>query len=204
MKNILILITKAEVGGAQMSVFNLARKLKEKGFPITVGFGTGTFLADKLKDLNIPTKRFSYLKRTISPYTNIRFIFETKKYIDTHNIDVIHLNSTNTLFAAIAAKLSNNKPNVIFTHRGLSLLDKDYKQSALIRLYAKISFTLLLPLVHHQVFVSKENQTQAQRFSFVKNDTVIYNGLDQQLLKFYPKEQAHEFFEKKNRPITTK
>ena len=41
---ILLLITKAEIGGAQMSVLNLAREMKNQGHDVTVAFGGGNFL----------------------------------------------------------------------------------------------------------------------------------------------------------------
>jgi len=197
MKKILILITKAEIGGAQMSVFNLSKKLKEKGYGITVGYGEGEFLKEKLDSEKIKNIRFKHLKRTFLPYKNIRFILEIREYIKKNNIDILHLNSSNTLFAAIAAKLIKNKPLVVFTYRGLSIIDENYTGSFILKWIYWIFFKILLFFVDKQVMVSKQNQIQCQKIKLAKNDITIHNGLNPDLLNFLPKEQALNYYEKK-------
>ena len=56
---ILLVITKAEVGGAQMSVLNLARGFKEKGNEVTVGLGEGDFLTSELDRKKIKHNKLS-------------------------------------------------------------------------------------------------------------------------------------------------
>ena len=41
---ILLVITKAEIGGAQMSVLNLAKELKKRNIDVSVAAGEGDFL----------------------------------------------------------------------------------------------------------------------------------------------------------------
>ena len=125
--NILLVITKGDVGGAQVVVYNMARALKEKGHIVTVGMGEGEFLKNKLEEINIPVHIFKNLKRTNNPFKNIKFIFEIKKYLDKNQFDIVHFNSSNSLFGAIGAKISKNKIKTIFTFHGLSILDSRYK-----------------------------------------------------------------------------
>ena len=73
-KKILIIVTKGEIGGAQVSVLNLAKGLKEKGVEVTVGFGSGDFLKEKLAEANIPFHLFNSLRRTKNPIKNLFFI----------------------------------------------------------------------------------------------------------------------------------
>jgi glycosyltransferase involved in cell wall biosynthesis len=78
---ILLVITKAVVGGAQMSVLNLARELKMRGHEIIVGFGDGDFLPAELEKENIPYVRFRNLKRTHNPLAGLFFAWEMKNFL---------------------------------------------------------------------------------------------------------------------------
>ena len=57
-KKVLILITKSEVGGAQMSVLNLAKQLKKLNVSVEVGFGknSGTFLSEHFYHQVLPNQ----------------------------------------------------------------------------------------------------------------------------------------------------
>ena len=112
MKKILIIITKGETGGAQVSVFNLAKKLIEQGLDVTVGFGSGTFLQQKLEKQQIPYTKFPDLGRTFNIITNLRFIWKFKKFLNSNHFDVVHFNSSNALLGALSAKLAKNVLNL--------------------------------------------------------------------------------------------
>ena len=68
---ILILITKGNIGGAQISVLNLAAGLKNNGHEVTVGFGRGDFLGKELDRKNIFAHQFKNLRRTHNPIVNL-------------------------------------------------------------------------------------------------------------------------------------
>ncbi|MBP9760707.1 MAG: glycosyltransferase family 4 protein [Candidatus Magasanikbacteria bacterium] len=177
-KNILLLITKGEIGGAQMSVINLARYLKQQAYSVTLGFGKGDFLIEKANQENIPYFHPKHLIRTQNILKNILFIFEIKKYCTNNKVDILHLNSTNTLFAAIGASLSKQKPKIIFTFRGLSLLDPLYTSSKIKRITYRLFFLFLLRFVDEQVYVSEENLQFAKRIKIAKNAHVIANAVN--------------------------
>ena len=190
--NILLLITKGEIGGAQTSVLNLAIKLKENGENVTVGFGQGNFLEEKLKEKGIPFIKLHSLSRTYSLFKGLVFTKEIYNFLNKHKFDAIHLNSTNTLFAAIGSKLSRNKPKIIFTFRGLSLIDPLYTKSNIKRFFYKIIFKIFLKFVDEQVYVSCENRDMAKKIGLAKNDHIIYNGLPDLTNNFLSKEEARQ------------
>ena len=173
-----------------MSVLCLARGLKTAGHDVTVGFGEGEFLPKELDAAKIPYARFRWLKRTHNPLANLFFIREIKKYLDSNNFDVIHVNSSNALPAGLGAKWSRTKPKTVFTHRGLSLLDSNYRKSRLLKLPYRLFFAFFLKYIDEQVFVSRANLDYALRAGIIKHGHVIHNGLDPAQLNFYPRDEA--------------
>lgn len=195
MKKVLILITKGEIGGAQVFVRDLATELKKNKFDITVGFGSenNDFLKQELKEKNIPFTIFYNLSRTLSPLRNLFFILEIWKYLRHNKFDVLHLNSSNTLFATAATLFLKEKPYVIFTHHGLSYLDSNSKKT-LQRIVFGLIFKMLLPMVDKNIFVAESNYKTALLSGLVKNGVVIKNGTS--IISQKNKEESIAFFEK--------
>ncbi|MEM5830957.1 MAG: glycosyltransferase [Candidatus Aenigmatarchaeota archaeon] len=191
---ILIIITHGKIGGATNSVFWLAKGLKEKGIEIKVGFGEGDYLKEKLLKADIPFVNFKWLKRTHNPLANIFFIFELKKFLDKERFDVVHFNSTNALFGAIGAKLSKTKPKTIFTFRGLSILDPNYRKHFYLKPFYFLVFKLLLLFIDVPVFVCKDNFEWAKESGLTNKGVIIYNGIP--IPEFLSKEEALKFFER--------
>jgi len=192
---ILICITHGNVGGATNSVFWLTKGLKEKGIEVKVGFGEGEYLKEKLEKERIEFVNFKWLKRTHNPLSNLFFIFETKNFLDKERFDVCHFNSTNALFGAIGAKISKSKPKTVFTFRGLSILDPNYKKSFWLKPIYWLIFKILLSFVDIPVFVSNKNLEDAKKLKLVKDGVVIYNGIPEP--EFLEREAARKFFEEK-------
>ena len=196
---ILIIVTKGEIGGAQISVLDLAKGLKERGVEVTVGFGGGDFLKEKLEETKIPYHLFNSLRRTKNPLKNLFFIFELKKFLDRSKFDIVHFNSSNALLGAIGAKLSKSKPRTVFTFRGLSVLDPNYETFWILKYIYRIIFQFFLRFVDKKAFVSKANLEYAKRKGWIKNlpaqagGTVIYNGLDLKDSDFLAKNEARKF-----------
>lgn len=196
-KKVLILVTKGEVGGAQQSVFNLAKGLKNRGVQAVIGFGQGKFLKNKTIDLTLPTIQFRYLRRTHNPLTNFLFILEFKKYIKQQAFEVIHFNSSNTLIGALAVKLAKPKTKTVFTFRGLSILDKNYQINPILKYLYKYYFKLFLRFIDKKIFVSQANYEFAVKNKICQFGQVIYNGLDTERINFLPKHQARKLLAKK-------
>lgn len=192
---ILFLITKAEIGGAQMSVLNLAREMKNQGHDITVAFGGGNFLYGELAKEDIKYIRLNNLKRSHNPLSTLKFIFELKKILDKENFDCLHINSSNALSGALSAKLIKNNPKTIFTFRGLSLLDLNYNKNKFLRFFYKLYFKFFLSFIDEAVFVSHSNYEYALKIGLVKNAKVIHNGIDPEI-KFYSHQKSLELLSK--------
>ncbi len=187
---ILLVITKAEIGGAQAFVLNLATGLKKSGHEVTVAFGEGEYLSQELENDKIPFLRLKNLKRSRNPFKIFSFIFELKKIIDQEGFEVVHLNSTNTLPGVFSARLSGKKPKTVFTVHGLSVLDKNYKAPGLVKALFRNYFKFFLNFADQIVFVSQYNSDEMAGKKKVKNCSVIYNGLDIESDDFLSAEEA--------------
>ena len=198
---ILYLITKSEIGGAQMSVLNLAREMKKQGHDVSVAFGTGNFLYGELSKENIRYIKLNNLIRSHNPLKTINFILEFKKFLYYENFDCIHINSSNALAGALSAKLLKNKLGnaskikTVFTFRGLSLLDINYNKNYFLRIFYKLYFKFFLKFIDEPVFVSHSNYQYALKIRLVKKGRVIYNGLNSEI-KFYTRHKSQELLEK--------
>lgn len=203
---ILIVITKSEIGGAQVFALNLARGLKALGEEVVVGGGPGEFVAKELKKKKIEFYRFKNLKRTLNPLGNLAFLIELRRYVKKIGFDVVHLNSTNTLLGAWSLKsLQKNseikKPKIIFTVHGLSLIDGGYKGNVLIKKLYRLFFKSAFKKLDEIVFVSRLNKDFATQTKLINSleaekSKLIYNGLDIGEHYFITREIARKFLEK--------
>lgn len=192
--NVFILITKGDLGGAQMSVRALARALVNSGVNVTVGVSEDTYLYDALTAEHIPCVSFQTLTRSFNPFRNIAFIIEFRKYLNSNAFDVVHINSSNALFGAIAARYAKRRPRVVFTFRGLSLIDPNYTSNPILKYFFQQIFRLLLKYVDTPVFVSEQNYSYALANKIVSSGVVIYNGIDPTTLNFLSQKDAREAF----------
>jgi len=174
----LLVITKAEIGGAQAFVLTLARGLQAAGQEVAVAAGEGDFLPSELAAANIPFFHLKSLRRSRNPLTIFAFIYELKRLINKEQFAVVHFNSTNTLPGALAGRLAKKKPKTIFTVHGLSVLDPNYQASKFIKFLFKVYFKLFLRFIDKIVFVSQYNLEEAKKQGITAQGTVIYNGLD--------------------------
>ena len=186
----LIVVTLAEIGGAQMSVLNLSRELKRRGMDVTVGFGEGEFLFDECRKHKIPTKRFKSLSRSWSVGKNLRFALELRRFLKENRFDVVHVNSSNALVGALSTFLLKGRPRVVFTYRGLSFLGDSYKTPRVKKFFIRLLFRFLVLFVDREVFVSNENFQNAKRMGLGKKGKVVYNGLPMMELSFLEKNSA--------------
>ena len=167
-----------------MSVVSLARSLAEVGQNVSVAYGEGDFLAEVCTENRIDNFRLPHLKRTVNPVTNLRFLFSFRRLIDRQRYSIIHINSSNALLGAIAARFSRTRPRVVFTFRGLSFLDPAAPISKPARVFYDLLFWFLVKFVDESVFVSQANFEEAKRRRIVSSGRVVYNGLDGRKLEF--------------------
>jgi len=175
---ILIVVTKSELGGAQVVVLNLARGLKARGLDVSVAGGPGEYLPEELKKNGISFYRFKNLERSYNPFKVLKFISELKEYVKREKFTTVHLNSTNALFGVWGLTKLDQKPKIIFTVHGLSFLDPNYQTNFLFSSVYKLFFKLAWKKVNNLVFVSRLNYLNALSRGLAKKGEVIYNGLN--------------------------
>lgn len=180
---ILIVITKSELGGAQIFSLNLARGLKASGINVTVAGGPGEYLPAELEKAGVPFKRLKNLERSRNPFKSLRFISELKAYVAAEEFDVVHLNSTNALLGIWGLNRLEPKPRVVFTVHGLSLLDGGHQAPGIMKIAYRLFFSAAFKKLDGLAFVSRLNFDFAIRSGLLKGgikdkSRVIYNGLD--------------------------
>jgi|CXWL01.1.fsa_nt_gi glycosyltransferase involved in cell wall biosynthesis len=120
---VLVAITKANFGGAQRYVFDVARSAKEAGFDVLVAYGAPGLMAKKLHEAHIKTVELPLLGRDISPLKDLSSFNELLSLIHKERPDVLHLNSSKMgLVGALAGRFvswqSGHKMKIIFTAHG--------------------------------------------------------------------------------------
>ncbi len=180
---ILIVITKSELGGAQVFALNLARGLKANGEDVTVAGGPGEYLPAELEKSGIPFHLLKKLERSRNPLKALGFMAELKAYAAAEKFEIVHLNSTNALLGVWGLDSLKPKPRVVFTVHGLSLLDSGHAamktMKAAYRWFFKAAFRNLDALV----FVSRLNQEFALKTGLLAGGLehksyLVYNGVD--------------------------
>jgi glycosyltransferase involved in cell wall biosynthesis len=194
-KKVLILITRGEVGGAQTFAINLAKGLTDKGYLVTVGFGQeGGYLKQESVRNKIPTVQFPGLVRGFNIFKIYQFVQNFRKFLNNNNFDVLHLNSSNTIFAAMAARLAHKKPKIVFTVHGLSYLDANAQKNKIIKLAVYFVYKFLFKFIDEIIFVCRANLEYAQKIKLVSKGEIIYNGVNSE---FKEKIQTLNFLEEK-------
>ncbi|MEW6652263.1 MAG: glycosyltransferase [Bacteroidota bacterium] len=191
---ILLVITKSEIGGAQVFLLNLAKMLKVLGYQVEVAGGEGDYLKDELRRLGIKFHYIKSLKRNVSLFNHLSFSFDLYSLLSKNLYDIVHLNSSNTLMGIFAIKFLRNKPKTVFTFHGLSLVDKDSGANKYLKFFAFLYFKYFLKFVDRTVFVSNINYSEAIQDKIVKTGSVIYNGLNLVQDDFYDKDKSRNYF----------
>lgn len=115
---VLYAITKANWGGAQRYVFDLAVAAKERGYAVTVAYGEPGALVERLAEAGIETVSVPTLGRDISIRKDFAAIGDLARFIRTVHPDVIHLNSSKAGFIGALAARQARVPRIIFTAHG--------------------------------------------------------------------------------------
>lgn len=194
---ILLVITKGEMGGAQVFIATLAKTLHKKGHRVTVACGEGNYLRDTLSPQGISVVRFNSLRRTKNPLTNLRFGWDLRNFLTTRSFDAVHFNSSNALFGVLTARMLRRRPKLVFTLHGLSVIDPNYATSPVAKHAYRLFFKLLLLLVDEAVFVNKANFDYAKQAGLLKHGVVIPNGIDTHTLQFLSRDEARAELAKK-------
>ncbi len=178
MKNILLLVPRLNIGGAESYVALVARSLKLLGYNVYLASAGGT-LATKLQQEGI--KHF-FLPIRLSKYISGMLL---KRIIKKYNIEIIHANSEAAGIAAVKAKQKYNLDiPIVYTAHGV--------------LPAKVKD--IINQVDKIIAVSNFSREAAIKEGFSADKIeVVYNGVD--INKFKPhNEKRNQLREQNNIP----
>jgi glycosyltransferase involved in cell wall biosynthesis len=101
------------------------------------------------------------------------------------------------LAGAFACKLqTRNRPRVVFTFRGLSVLAPGYKTNALKKRFYEWSYKAFLPFVDVGVFQCETNRDTANDLGInTKHEAVIMDGINAEEIDFMPYKEARQKLE---------
>ena len=122
--NILYLVTKLELGGAQKQAFSLMRRLNKEEYNIFLFTAyTGLLMDEALAISGITVKRSKFLERPINPLKDLLALFEIYSFIREKQIDVVHTHSSKAgIVGRLAARMARVRI-IIHTVHGWSFND---------------------------------------------------------------------------------
>lgn len=108
--NILYVVTKLELGGAQKQALSLMRHLNKEEYNISLFTAYAGLLMDEALDISgITIKKSRFLERPISPLKDLLALFEIYGFIKEKQIDIVHTHSSKAgivgRLAAVLAKV---------------------------------------------------------------------------------------------------
>ena len=135
--NVLHLITKLEIGGAQKHTIHTVEKLDKTKYNVFLVSSNDGPLNQHARSLNEVTFiELSELKREISLINDIRVIFKLVKLLKEYKIDIIHTNSSKAgIVGRIAAKIARI-PVILHTVHGFGF--HDYQPAIIKQLYVNL------------------------------------------------------------------
>jgi len=175
MKKILYVVTKANWGGAQRYVFDLAQAAQAGGFDVAVAFGGSGALATKLQAAGIRTISVPALGRDIGS-ADFKAYFALSRIIRAERPDVLHLNSSKVgVLGAIAGRFAGIR-TIVFTSHGWPFKEKRGKAATAV---AWLGSWVTALFAHKIIAVSDSELKLAQEMPLCAHKaTRIYNGID--------------------------
>ena len=172
---ILYVITKANWGGAQRYVYDLALAARDAGHEVAVAYGEAGVLSANLAEVDIRTILVPELERNVAlgkdlvVYRKLKYLFKLEKP------DVVHLNSAKAAGIGALAARRARVSHIIFTAHGWAFNEaRPFWQRILIWLFSGI--TVLLS--DKTVCVSEAIRRDISLFPFIQRKlVVIHNGV---------------------------
>ena len=96
--NIVIIITKGDIGGAQIHVKDIAVALQNLGNKVTVVVGGEAEFTEMLSSLNIPYRVLNHLTRQINPVKDFKAFKEIRELLREIQPDLVNLQSSKVGF----------------------------------------------------------------------------------------------------------
>jgi len=122
--NLLYVITKLELGGAQKQLLSLINKLDKTKFKLFLFTAQdGSLLSEALSITGLTVKKSKWLERPINPIKDLLALIEIWRFIKRNNIAVVHTHSSKAgILGRLAAGLAKVKV-ILHTVHGWSFND---------------------------------------------------------------------------------
>ncbi len=122
--NLLYVITKLELGGAQKQLLSLIRRLDKEKFRLFLFTAKdGFLLAEALSINNLTVYKSRWLERPLNPLKDFLALVEIHRFIKKNNIEIVHTHSSKAgILGRLAAKLAqgNSVRKIVHTVHGWS------------------------------------------------------------------------------------
>ncbi len=177
---ILYVITKANWGGAQRYVFDLAVSARKEGNDVLVVSGNEGELTERLRNAGVDVVSILSLKRDIHIFSELRAFRTLLSVMRNFSPHIVHGNSSKAgALASLAGRICN-VPRIIFTAHGWAFNeDRPWWQKKIIVLFHWITIILS----HKTICVSEALAQDIEHMPFVRNKLiVVHNGIDPQPL----------------------
>lgn len=192
-KKIIIAITKANWGGAQKYVYDLATNLPNDLFEVKVITGRGGELTEQLQKSNIQTLEINNLKRDIGFKNDSLSAIAFLKLLKKERPDILHLNSSKIGLLGVIIGRVLGIPRLIFTAHGWAFNEnRGWYQKIILKFLQRLTVSLS----HHTIAVSEQTKKQIGQSNWYSHKiTIIKNGVAE--IDFLSKDQAREIISKK-------
>ena len=183
---IIYLITKTEVGGAQVHLAYLLKEGKSRGFDMVVISRGNGWLKDKTESLGIRFIENPFFANSWNPFKHLRSVLFLRKIIKKEKPDIVHAHSGAAGFIGRIASFGLAKK--VFTAHGWSFT----KGTPLFRrVIAILAENIITPFTDKIITVSRNDYNLAKKkLIFSKNKLeVVWNGIDipENVIYFLPK-----------------
>ena len=172
---ILYVITKANWGGAQRYVFDLATAAQKAGHHVQVMYGETGLLVKKLTAEGIPTTQLPGLMRDVGFFRELRALLGLCAFFRTARPDIVHINSSKAGALGAFAARTLGVPRIIFTAHGWAFNEaRPPWQRALLF----IASGIIVMLSHETICVSEAIRRDIRSFPGApKKLKVIMSGI---------------------------
>lgn len=172
---VLILITKSNMGGAQRYVYDLATNLPKDIYSVEVMAGGNGPLIEKLKLAGIEASGDLPIGRDLDIFEDIKVFFKLISILRKKRPDVLHVNSSKIGgLGALAGRLMK-VPKIVFTAHGWAFNED---RSFISKLLIKLSYWFIINLSHVTIAVSEATKYQMRNWPTIfEKITVIHNGI---------------------------
>ncbi len=174
---IIYAITKANWGGAQRYVYDLAIAARKEGYDVAVAVGEQGLLTEKLKEAKIRMIHFDLRQRRtfLADLLTFGSLFSLIQTFRAERPDIVHVNSAKAGgLGALAARIAG-VPHIFFTAHGWEF---NAPRSPLSKLGIGFFSWLTMLFAHQTIAVSEAMRHDVERWPGIhRRTTVIRNGL---------------------------